>query len=143
MSVYVSIFCFLALGFIFYRRHSIARWMSNNLSTSNSRSATLVAWLPLLLAGASMGFLLLYHTLLQSSIAEATFNLRVKGVNLDWQEVLAVASYEDIKWGTSLMACYLGIFFAAELAFAMMAIREYLQDILGMEERQMLGEDGR
>jgi hypothetical protein len=138
MSVYVSLFCFLALGFIFYRRHSIARWMFNNLSKSNSASTVLIAWLPLLLAAASVGLLLLYHSLLQSSISDASFNFRVRGVNLDWQTVLAEASYEDIKWGIPLMASYLGTFVAAELAFAMMAIREYLQDILGLQDGQML-----
>lgn len=87
-----------------------------------------------------MCMLLLYHSLLQSSIADATFNFRIQGVNLDWQSVLAETPYEGIKWGVPLMACYLGTFVAAESAFAMMAIREYLQDILGMEDRRMLEE---
>jgi hypothetical protein len=112
--------------------------MFHNLEKSNSTSAALIGWLPLLLAGTSMGLLLLYHSLLQSSIADATFNFRIQGVNLDWQAVLADTPYEGIKWGISLMACYLGAFVAAESAFAVMAIREYLQDILRLEDRQML-----
>jgi len=32
LSTYTSLFCFLALGFIFYSRHQLARWMFRNLS---------------------------------------------------------------------------------------------------------------
>ena len=40
--------------------------------------------------------------------------------------------------GVYLMMCYLGIFLFAELAFIIMAIKEFLQDLLGLEERVLI-----
>lgn len=36
------------------------------------------------------------------------------------------------------MACYLGIFMTAELAFLLMALREYLQDLLGLTDARLI-----
>jgi hypothetical protein len=36
------------------------------------------------------------------------------------------------------MACYLGIFLFAETAFLLMAIREYLQDLLKIREEDLI-----
>jgi hypothetical protein len=50
-------------------------------------------------------------------------------------EVLANVELDEIKGGTPLMFWYLGIFAGAELAFVLMATREYMQDILRLDDQ--------
>ncbi|HUI42244.1 MAG TPA: hypothetical protein VL523_09760 [Terriglobia bacterium] len=138
MTVYVSTFCFLFLGFIFYSRHAIARWIFRGLQGSGRGPSTLIAWLPLGLALASMGFLFGYHLLLQTSAAQVLENFRLQGVNLTFDRVLAETPYDGVVSSIPLMATFLGTFLAAETAFALMAIREYLQDILGLSDLEIL-----
>jgi len=38
----------------------------------------------------------------------------------------------------ALVGCYLGIFISAEVAFVMMALKEYLQDQLGLSEIEVI-----
>ena len=46
----------------------------------------------------------------------------------------------DVARSTTLAALYIGMFLTAELAFILMALREYLQDLLKLsEERLILG----
>jgi hypothetical protein len=44
----------------------------------------------------------------------------------------------EIPYAVPLAACYLGIFIFAESAFVLMAIREYLQDLLQLDEIALL-----
>jgi hypothetical protein len=46
----------------------------------------------------------------------------------------------DIPGALGLVACYLGIFVAAEAAFVLMAIKEYLQDLLGLTDRELIAD---
>ena len=48
--------------------------------------------------------------------------------------------YMDIPGAIGLVACYLGIFLAAEGAFVLMALREYLQDALGLTEATLIAD---
>ena len=138
MAVYVSTFCFLCLGFVFYSRHAIARWMFRGLQGEGRGPNALIAWLPLLLALASMVSLLSYHLLLQTSVERALADFRLQGVNLGFERVLADTPYDSVALSIPLMATFLGTFLAAETAFALMAIREYLQDILGLSDSEIL-----
>jgi hypothetical protein len=138
MTVYVSTFCFLFLGFVFYSRHSIARWIFRGLQGSGRGPSALIAVLPLLLALVSMGLLFTYHQLLQISAGEVMADFRLQGVNLSFEQVLAETPYTAIVHAIPLMATFLGTFLAAETAFALMAIREYLQDILGLSDSEIL-----
>ena len=40
--------------------------------------------------------------------------------------------------GLPLAACYMGFFLCAEAAFVLMAIREYLQDLLHLGDRELV-----
>lgn len=51
---------------------------------------------------------------------------------------LATQSQNYIPYGTSLMALYLSMFICAECAFILMAIKEYLQDLLGITEHDLI-----
>ena len=138
MTVYVSMFCFLFLGFIFYSRHAIARWMFRGLQDSGQGTSKLLAWLPLMLALVSMVLLFTYHQILRTSTEQVLANFRLQGVNLSFDRVLAETPYDAIAKPVPLMATFLGTFLAAETAFALMAIREYLQDILGLSDSEIL-----
>lgn len=138
LTGYVTVFCFLALGFIFYSRCSIARWIFKSTKKRNWKAKALVAWLPLALMGVSLGFLSAYHLLLQVSLSQAISDFYARGVNLNDQVALASTPFEDIKFAIPLMISYLGVFLAAETAFAIMAIREYMQDILNLEDSEIV-----
>src|SRR5579864_6329677 len=47
LTGYVTVFCFLALGFIFYSRHSIAHWIFTSARKGGGLSKAMIAWLPL------------------------------------------------------------------------------------------------
>jgi len=52
--------------------------------------------------------------------------------------ILANTDLNDITYGSRLMILYVGIFLTAEAAFILMAIKEYLQDLAGLTERDLL-----
>ena len=138
LTGYVTVFCFLALGFIFYSRHSIARWIFQSNKRRNGNAKTLAAWLPLGLIGTSLACLSVYHLLLQASVSQAISDFYARGVNLTDQFALENTPFEDIRFAIPLMIAYLGVFLGAEAAFAVMAIREYMQDILNLEDSEIV-----
>ncbi len=138
LAGYSTVFCFLALGFIFYSRHSIACWIFSGVKEQRGAARAIIAWLPLGLMGVSLASLSMYHFLLQVSISKAMGDFMVRGVNLNDQLALASTPFEDIKFGVPLMISYLCVFLAAEAAFAIMAIREYMQDILNLKDSEIV-----
>lgn len=141
LSVYASISCFLLLGFIFYSRHTLARWMFRPVTKRRSKLGAFMHLLPLCLIVACGCFIGAYHWLLQNSIQEAMADWVRRGVAIgSTQEVLQKTDYMDIPGALGLVACYLGIFVAAEGAFVLMAIKEYLQDLLGLTERELIAD---
>jgi hypothetical protein len=54
------------------------------------------------------------------------------------QELLEKMDSTEIPYGLGLAACYMGFFLFAEAAFVLMAIREYLQDLLHLDERDLV-----
>ena len=139
LSVYSSLSCFLLLGFIFYSRHTLARWMFRPLSKSRSKFGVFIDLLPLGLIAACGCFIGVYHWLLQNSIQLSMADWVRRGVAIgSTPEVLQKTDYMDIPGALGLVACYLGIFLSAEAAFILMAIREYLQDLLGLTEAELI-----
>lgn len=139
LSVYASLACFLLLGFIFYSRHALARWMFGPVTKRRSKFGVCMDLLPLGLILACGCFIVAYHWLLQDSIQEAMGDWVRRGVAIgSTQEVLQKTDYMEIPGAAGLVACYLGIFLAAEAAFVLMAIKEYLQDLLGLSEGELI-----
>lgn len=138
LSVYASLFCFLLLGFIFYSRHTLARWMFRPASRRAQRLGVFIDVLPLLMILACGCWIGVYHWLLQNSIQEAMAVWVQRGVPVDSTKVLQMTDYMDIPDSTRLVICYLGIFLSAEAAFVLMAIKEYLQDLLGLTETELI-----
>ena len=76
-----------------------------------------------------------YHALIQASIGQ----LRELGFGkVSMKDLLDQIDATQIPYAVELSACYLGIFVFAELAFVLMAMREYLQDLLHLDEVELL-----
>ena len=130
LTVYASLFCFLLLAFVFSIRHRLARPMF-----FRGRMGGVVAALPAACIGLTLACIVTYHALIQQSIAE----LRGLGFStVGMQQLLDQIDATQIPYAVELAACYLGIFIFAELAFVLMALREYLQDLLHLDEVALL-----
>jgi hypothetical protein len=139
LSVYTSLSCFLLLGFIFYSRHTLARWMFRPMSKRRSKFSSFINLLPVCLIVACGCFIGAYHWLLQNSIQESLADWVRRGVAIgSTPDVLLKTDYMDIPGALGLVICYLGIFLTAEAAFVLMATREYLQDLLQLSEEELI-----
>jgi hypothetical protein len=58
------------------------------------------------------------------------------------KDILAVADPIDIAYYWQLMALYLLIYASAEGAFILMALKEYLQDLAGVSDLNLLRDTG-
>ena len=152
LSIYTSLFCFLLLGFIFYIRHNLARLMfpdhydNKTLSKNNFLDLILkipwryfVALLPAILIGISIWCVFLYNDCLMISIKNLKSSIELGNINLSLKElstnnILRYTNLYDIPNSSKLIIYYLGIFLFAEAAFIIMAIKEFLQDILELRE---------
>lgn len=154
LSTYTSMFCFLVLGFIFYVRHELARWMfSEQLRWSvgaetdsrvpwwsrSLRAAKpwLVAAAPLVLILMTLNLAFLYHADLDRAVIKLVPLLCKEGKCPD-RETILKQSHLAIPEGSLLMFRYVVMFVCAESAFILMAIREYLQDLLKVSELQAI-----
>jgi hypothetical protein len=129
LMVYSSLFCYLLLAFVFSIRHWLARLMFGR-----GMRAFWMAVVPLLCILGSLGCICEYHNLLQHSVEQ----LRSLGLMATTQELLEKMDSTEIPYGLGLAACYMGFFLFAEAAFVLMAIREYLQDLLHLDERDLV-----
>jgi hypothetical protein len=130
LTVYASLFCFLLVAFVFSIRHRLAQPMF-----FHGRMGAVIAALPALCILLTLACIVTYHALIQQSIAE----LRSLGFStVGMQQLLDQIDATQIPYAVELAACYLGIFIFAELAFVLMAIREYLQDLLHLDEVALL-----
>lgn len=129
LTVYTSLFCFLLLAFVFSIRHRLARRMF-----SGGVWGGVIYILPFVFIVCTLGCILEYHSVLGQSIEE----LRSLGLVASTTDLLQKVDANEIPHGLALCACYLGIFLFAEAAFVLMAIREYLQDVLKLDERELL-----
>ncbi len=134
LSTYTSMFCFLMLGYIFYIRHSLGRLMFFTKPDGHVRIRAFVSVVPFLLILASLGLIALYHHYLLDSLTQFT----ERGVVASTADLLKSADYRDIPDSIALTVCYLGMFLTAEAAFILMALREYLQDALKIQDTNLI-----
>jgi hypothetical protein len=134
LSTYAPLFCFLLLGYVFYTRHRLAWLYFGQAPTFAPRRAMTV--LPAALILLSFVFVFSYHIELRNSLVAFTGN---SPKYLSSKEILKTADYREIPHATELMILYLGIFLSAELAFIIMATREYLQDAIPIREKILFG----
>jgi hypothetical protein len=129
LTVYASLFCFLLLAFVFSIRHRLAVPMF-----SKGKMDSFIAALPFLFIVLTLACIMSYHAVLQQSIEQ----LRGLGLRFTTADLLDKVDATEIPYAVPLAACYLGIFLFAESAFVLMAIREYLQDLLQLDEIALL-----
>jgi hypothetical protein len=142
LATYTSLFCFLLLAFIFHLRHPLARGMFGDLAARGARSSTVITAAPLALIIASLALVFAYHAMLEHSVREAQELMLQRGVPIhSMQEILSNTDALDIPKATRLIGLYLGMFMTAEAAFTLMALREYLQDLLGIREELLIGRE--
>lgn len=168
LATYTPLFCFLTLGYIFYIRHALARWMfpeQKIASTSEKISinriiqianTTLVNFAPLFLILGSAYLVYLYHYSLSQSVDEIAHHLAkptsatnksclemssvemVANCTFPEPEKILYSTYPHITNGSLLLATYIGMFVLAEAAFILMATREYLQDLLQISDAEVI-----
>lgn len=165
LSTYTPMLCFLFLGFFFYSRHHLARRMfpqvlgeevSPSSLDANLRlywiqtitgavgkfvthayrvlSGAFVPLLPILLIAASVFCIFQYHFHLNEAVAK----LRDLESPITVDAILKDTSFDLIWHGHYLAMYYIGIFVAAESAFIVMALKEYMQDLLGLSDMDIL-----
>ncbi len=134
LSTYTSLFCFLLLGYLFYIRHALGRLMFYTRSDGHVTLRAFVSFVPLLLILSSLSLVFLYHYYLMESLT--AFSER--GVMNATTDLLKAADYREIPESLQLTVCYLGMFLAAEAAFILMALREYLQDVLHIQDASLI-----
>jgi hypothetical protein len=133
MNTYTSMACFLAFAYVFYSRHMLARWMFARRG-EHFAVRFWVSVLPVLLICGSIGCAIAYHY----ELGESLDALSAAGARLPSSVLLLKIDAREIPGSGILIVVYLGMFVFAESAFALMAIREYLQDALKLEERELI-----
>ena len=139
LGVYTSLFAFLVLAFLFYSRHWIARDMFAMVEPGVYRTRAMAAWFPLVLVCCSLAAVFCYHAMLGSSIRDRSALFSAVQINVPPQKILTETAASDIPRAALLIVLYLAIFLFAEAAFVVMALREYMQDILGISDRDLVG----
>ena len=133
MNTYTSMSCFLVFAYVFYSRHTLARW----LFVRRGEHFAVRFWvsvLPVLFFCCSIGCAIAYH----HELSEALDALAAAGARLPSPVLLSKIDAREIPGSGGLFVVYLGMFVFAESAFVLMAIREYLQDALKLEERELI-----
>jgi hypothetical protein len=129
LTVYASLFCFLLLAFVFSIRHRLAVPLF-----SKGKLGAILAALPFVFILLTLACILAYHAVLLQSITD----LRELGLRNTTTDLLDKVDANEIPHALALGASYLGIFIFAESAFVLMAIREYLQDLMHLDETALL-----
>ena len=163
LSVYASLFCFLVFAYVFFCRHSFARWFFPFGRGKNveRRISSVVPLLPILLVIASAACTIEYHLLFNDDIQKlkiefakvaATYG---DGPDIIYNELpdgtivfsgttlLHIIRFDKIPMAGALIASYIGIFVFSESAFVIMALKEYLQDTLGLSDAEIISRSRR
>jgi hypothetical protein len=114
MSTYTSMSCFLVFAYVFYCRHTLARWMF----ARRGQHFAVRFWV--------------------SVLPPLLFICCSAGARLPSSALLSKIDAREIPGSGRLIVLYLGMVVFAESAFVVMAIREYLQDALKLEERELI-----
>src|SRR4051812_2230690 len=134
LSTYTSMFCILMLGYLFYTRHWLGRLMFFTRADGRIRLRGFLAFLPLVLITGSLALVALYHHYLLASLTVFT----QQGVLNSTKDILASVDYREIPYSLQLTVCYLGMFLTAESAFILMSLREYIQDVLKLQDASLI-----
>ena len=160
LSLFTSLFCFLTLAFIFYQRHALGRWMfpeftveeaargdsiaaSDETQRSRLEALRRVRWgkraamtaIPLVLILSAAYCAWMYVGTVDQGIVKARFLYPLVEAK---RATLLMQSSLDNPFVFPARGYYVALFVTAEAAFIMMATKEYLQDLLGLEDREVI-----
>ena len=164
LQVYTPLFCFLIFSFVFYSRHWIGRATYKNYVAEVSapdeggmRRSLFgpfgLALLPLFFIVATVICVVLYHQTLNYALedieyyvlgsdASEYYDTRSSNYNFDDREIDRVFLEDtllfEVPYGVRLIMLYILIFACAEMAFVLMYLREYLQDILDLSDVELI-----
>lgn len=94
--------------------------------------------LPLLFIAASLVSIFQYNDVLVLNVREIAQRPAFAAQRPEFKSILEKTDLNEIQYSSRLMILYLAIFLTAEAAFVMMAIKEYLQDIIGLSEMELM-----
>ena len=129
LTVYSSLLCFLLVAFAFSIRHGLGQRIF-----FSGKLRGLIASLPAMAIVCCVGCIAGYHWTLQRSLEIWV----ARGITSTSEQILSSVDLREIPIALPLTIYYLGIFVFAEVAFVMMAMREYLQEELHLEERALI-----
>jgi hypothetical protein len=153
LSVYTPLFCFFVLASIFYSRHTLARYMFPFLAKEHHHGRSfglkciLLKLAPSLFIVVTLASIIAYHVkidnvytgYLKSKVDEGAIGEQVK---VDEPLTVTWALEHYIPQPTDraiIMGLYMSIFIFAAAAFILMALKEYIQDVIGISDREILG----
>src|SRR5262249_42470233 len=96
-------------------------------------SRMFVPILPFLLIVAAFYCSLMYHQTLNAAVHEVRV-FRQIDPETDVDLILKKTPFDQIPYSSLLALYYMGIFVTSESAFILMAIKEYLQDLVGLTD---------
>jgi len=157
LATYTPLACFLILSYVFYMRHSIGSVLFIHRHDSGARSH-LLEMMPVILIFLCLAFIFSYHFALNASLQDLKhvfadeaakrvassdspedFNVLPDGtITFSGNWLLANVTYDKVTYGPILLLLYMGIFAAAEAAFVLMALREYLQEVIGLTDLKIM-----
>ena len=141
LTAYTSMLCFLIVAFVFYRRHRIGTYLLP--STWGKRSRIIgrfyLSWLPMFCILLTLSSIASYHAILDTSLLLQGF-----GPDMPLAQMLASGTVRELSAGykTLFYLSYLGIFLFPTLAFALMAVREYMQVELQLTDAELVSRSG-
>jgi hypothetical protein len=134
LAAYCSMFCFLAVAFVFYRRHRMGAYLLPELWEKRSRIAGrfILPWLPLILILLTVASIIVYHSALYTNLEGQHFP-----ANYSLREMLEKGNIRSWSFGSQALffSSYFGIFLFSTLAFSLMTVHEYMQTELGLTEK--------
>ena len=126
LATYTTLACLLTLALLFYCRH---RFAASMLRRDPSLTRGIGLLLPLLFVVLSATLGVLYLIALGDSIDETKYYS---------EQGLQDAPFYSIRDGWRLMSCYILMFVSAEAALFLMALREYVQDMLRLTDERII-----
>lgn len=141
LTAYCSMLCFLIVAFMFYRRHRIGTYLLPETWGKRSRivGRFLVSWLPLVFIVLTVLSIIGYHSALYASLEAQKFP-----PDITLSEMLLKGTIRNLPFEsqTRFFVSYFGIFIWSTLAFSLMAIREYMQTVIGLSEIELVYRTG-
>lgn len=141
LTAYCSMFCFLIVAFVFYRRHRVGTYLRPENWGRRSRivGRFMMSWLPLVSIVLTALSIVVYHATLYTSLDDQKF---LPGTTLTDMLAKGTIRHLSFEMQACFFASYFGIFVFSTLSFSLMAIREYMQAELGLSEEELVDRAG-